>query len=152
MKYLLVTLFSCVLFFACDKDEKISDDVFTFGAYAGECFGNCATLYQLTETELFADNVEYFNLDFEELEFSSIPMEDSKFQLAKDFYNEIPTELSESDSNTFGTPDAYDQGGYFMAITGPDTFKTWYIDTNKEVLPDYLKTYVEKLEVLMPQL
>jgi len=152
MKYLLMTLFSCALLFSCDKEDNNSEFEYIFGSYAGECFGNCANFYKLEDESLYADDMEYFTHSLEEFTFKNSALEQSKYILAKEFYEDLPNELIESTEITFGIPDAYDQGGYFIVYIENNDTLFWNIDTNKEVLPEYLKNYIEKLEVLMPQL
>lgn len=152
MKYITGIILSLIILAACSKQDSIGDTQFIFGSYAGECIGNCAQFYKLEDAFLYPDDMSYFTHTLEEFEFQSTALASTKYELAESFYQELPDQLIAAGSKTFGTPDAYDQGGYFIVLIEDSDTLSWNIDTNRDVLPDYLSEYMDKLQTLLQQL
>lgn len=147
MKQLLISILLIgVVLCSCGKEENPEDFYFIFGKYAGECVGNCADFYYLENDNLFADDIEYFFHDINQLQWQATPLSTSQYDTASELLDDIPNQLFSIPDSTFGMPDAYDQGGYFVAYSeGGDTFE-WNIDTNPDALPDYLKNFIVRIE------
>ena len=145
MKYLnLILIISLVSITSCNNEEFSNGiDHFIFGGYAGECVGNCAHFYLVQNGEVYEDDVDYWFGTLADLKFSSTPLSKKKYDAAIALYNVMPRALVELPDSTFGQPDAYDQGGWFIGLREGVNIHNWTIDTNPEVLPDYLQSYRE---------
>ena len=44
-----------------------------------------------------------------------------------------------------GCPDCYDQGGYYIEVEENGIKRSWYIDTNKADVPEYLHDFLDRI-------
>src|SRR5215468_6665007 len=102
----LPLLFLIVFVSACTKDRMpVTDDVFAFGTGYGECSGDCARLYQISQAKLYPDNISNFYNG--QVTFSTTPLPDSSYQHAKSLPAMIPQYLLLHPNETLGCPDCY---------------------------------------------
>lgn len=127
-----------------------ADQYLVFGKYFGHCAAECATLYKMEGNQLFADDLPRF-MGWEELKFKSEPLANARLKAAKDLLASFPPELMKEDE-TIGCPDCADQGGFALAIRKDGKIYHWNIDTNRDQLPDYLKSYVEQMNAVIEKL
>lgn len=125
-------------------------DYLVFGKFFGHCMGECATLFKLDGTQLFADDMPRFN-GWEDLKFKAEPLPDARVQAAKELLEAFPQELL-NEAETIGCPDCADQGGFALEIRKDGTLHHWRIDTNKDQIPDYLKAYIEQLNIVVEKM
>ncbi|MCB0658205.1 MAG: hypothetical protein KDC57_18805 [Saprospiraceae bacterium] len=144
MRYLLITLL-VTLGWTCSKDQPnfMKGDFFIYGVYHGYCAGECVTLFKLTSTNLYMDDLA--RLDPDNLKFQETPLPDSSYQKALVLWEDFPEAMWE-EPERLGMPDAHDQGGYFIRIKEGNKERDWYIDTVLERLPDYVQEYIGKAQ------
>lgn len=151
MKYLkVIILLSLILsiWTSCKKDNNDLEDYLIFGAFYGECGGNCTILYKIEGEQLYTDDVEWGIPD--DIPFQAAPLSSNKYEIAKILIDEFPDELKNASESVFGCPDCADQGGYFIELKDGESIKSWTIDTSESEIPDYLVPYTQKIwEVLL---
>ena len=77
------------------------------------------------------------------------PLSDEAYDMALDLVLDFPEELWNDDTEVFGIPDAYDQGGIFVSYNRNGTVKSWTIDTQIQAItdaPDYVKAYTTQIK------
>lgn len=127
-------------------------DAFVFGRYAGFCMGEqCTNLYQLQNGQLFADDMERL-MHPDDLVFLPEPLSEEKYELAKAVLDSLPAALFDEASETIGCPDCADQGGYFIELRTSGETQRWYLDTNKNNLPQYLVDYARQIDEVLAAL
>ncbi|MFN7120143.1 MAG: hypothetical protein ACK4TA_25355 [Saprospiraceae bacterium] len=132
------------------KSTTLNDPYLVFGKYFGHCLDECATLYKLEGNQLYADDMKRFN-GWDSLEFKAEPLSDARYEAAKVLLSTFPQKLL-NEAETIGCPDCADQGGFALEIRKDGKMRHWHIDTNKDQIPDYLRSYVEQLNTLVEQL
>ncbi len=61
--------------------------------------------------------------------------------------------LWQADQETFGIPDAYDQGGYFFEARRADgTHRAWRLDTNLEALLEAIRPFATQVREVLETL
>ena len=93
---------------------------FVYGWFAGECVGNCGTMYQVAEKEFIRDTVSFWKNDNRskllKLEAQQVLENNHKGNFSYLQLN-IPLMMLLDPRNEFGCPDCHDQGGYYMQFT-----------------------------------
>lgn len=155
--YLLLPFFLLV-FTACDDDNdgsgnpEVVSELY-FGTFNGECFGNCTTIYWLRNEELRIDTFDFYYGT--ELMLGDVGaydlLPDSLYQLTANLRANFPTQLYDEEP-TIGIPDAYDQGGYFIAVPSGSGYRSWQIDTNFNDVPDELEPFLTQVSEVMTAL
>lgn len=126
----------------------VSDsDYLEFGIAYGFCPSNCSYLYRLTNKAVFPDNIEHLDRN-QTVTYSNTPLNDAKLATATEICKAFPTALLSEDKEIIGCPDCYDQGTVYVAIKRNGKLQKWFIDPSKQEpnVPDYLKTYVQKIK------
>jgi hypothetical protein len=127
-------------------------DAFVFGKYFGFCQGEqCTNLYKLQNGQLFADDMERL-MHPDDLVFQPEPLSEDKYATAKAILDSLPTALFEEPSETIGCPDCADQGGYFIEWRTSGETQRWYLDANKNNLPEYLVSYAQQIDEVLAAL
>lgn len=131
----------------CEKEDTqlLPEDEyseFIFGVAYGFCGGNCVHLFKMTDGNIYPDLMDKGNP--EEATFSSVPLNDQKYQLAVPIREQFPEALFD-EKETIGCPDCADQGGYYIQLTRDGEVFKWRIDTQTKSLPDFLQDYAEKM-------
>ena len=142
----LTSIFIGLLFSGCKKGDNsvhISKmDYIIFGHFYGECLGEgCIETFKLTDVKLYEDTLDTYN--GENLEFVELSSE--KFEQVKDIIDYFPTKLLYEKDTRFGCPDCRDQGGVFIQYSENGTIQSWRIDTDKDEIPEYLHSFVDKV-------
>ena len=141
----ILALFS-LLFTSCSESDNGVQvnkmDYLIFGHFHGECIGEgCIEKFKLTSDKLFEDTLDEYNAEnFEFIELSS-----EKFEQVKDIIDYFPEELKKHKDTTFGCPDCRDQGGVFIQYSENGILKSWRIDKDKDVIPEYLHSFIGKV-------
>jgi hypothetical protein len=152
MKLIISLIAVIILFQSCSKQELTLDKEYViFGKYYGECLTNCASFYKITGSESTMDTaINYypstvgFNFD--------LTLPDAKFQLVKNLKDEVPAELLNSNSQSFGCPDCHDQGGWYLETTVNGIKTYWIIDADTGQLPEYLTDFILELQIALDNL
>lgn len=126
-------------------------EVLIFGTAYGECLGNCAILYKIEGTRLFADDVDYLTGSFD-IKFKTAPLPSEKYQIAKVLLAEFPFQILDENKERFGCPDCADQGAFYLEYRFGETVRRWYIDTNDDAVPAYLAAYTDRIAEVMQAL
>ena len=102
--------------FACDDAAPFpftTSDYLVFGAFAGECYGDCLASFRVMNKRLEEDTTnQYYRYDYEfraDRELSS-----DAFEKAKVLMDDLPADLIRSDLDSYGCPDCADQGALFL--------------------------------------
>ncbi|MFN7120142.1 MAG: hypothetical protein ACK4TA_25350 [Saprospiraceae bacterium] len=161
MKNLLIVSLLITLLAACSNNQEelqtaaLTDEAelssLVFGKYYGFCLGDCATLYKVEANTLLIDEINRF-MDWESLRFQTKPLSGDRYAVAKTLLNEFPEELLQERQETIGCPNCADQGAFAIEVQQNGETRRWIIDTDRNVLPDYLKAYVDKIDTVMNQL
>jgi hypothetical protein len=140
---------SCLLFSACDDDDKKIDepmpDRFVFGDYYGMCSGdNCIDLYRIEGERVWEDSKN----EYPEAKLYSgnyTPRTDINYNDVKSLLEKIPEELFDETETILGEPDAADGGGYYVEIARDNNVRVWLIDKNKIAGREYLDEFKEEM-------
>ena len=144
MKKLFLGFFVISTLFSCNKDNDENDktqfDYLIFGK-SGECLGeNCVETFKITDTTLYEDTLD---TPFQNFEF--VALENAKFNQVKDLINFFPNQLLNQNQTVFGCPNCLDQGELFIQYSRNGIVKSWRIDQDKSQIPDYLHSFVDKV-------
>lgn len=148
-KLLLLLLFAL---FACERNQVSPEDsqktdYLVFGNFYGFCIGKCVEMYRIDETGVYVDTeVDAREFYSRQLDFKWQKLSDEKYEAVKNLTKKIPSELLNADEQTFGIPDAHDQGGWYVEVIQNRQKESWKMDTVKERLPAYLQAFVADLE------
>lgn len=142
----LTLIFIALLFTSCsESDNSVNTntmDYLIFGHFHGECIGEgCVETFKLTGDRLYEDTLDhYYAENFEFIELSS-----EKFVQVKDIIDYFPNKLLNEKDTRFGCPDCRDQGGVFIQYSENGIVKSWRIDKDKDVIPEYLHSFIDKV-------
>jgi hypothetical protein len=143
-KGIIILLSAALIIISACKKEIATPDTFTFGRICGFCRGDCATVFKLTNNQLFADDMTTNNRAAP-LVFQTTPLSDAKRLIAKQLADAIPAQLLTETAETIGCPDCADQCGYVVVSTQNGETKRWFIDTFENGVPAYLQPFVVKI-------
>lgn len=129
--------------------DPASPDYLIFGSYAGECVGDCATLFKVEGEKLYIDTIEYprgvnsrGRPNPVEITFNQTALTQEYYDIAEKVLNNFPDELHELESQTFGCPDCDDRGAIYLEIKFQGTRKIWTIDTSERFSePSFMVSY-----------
>jgi hypothetical protein len=130
---------------ACDKSEDLpltDSNYLIFGHYYGLCMGEeCIETFKLTANELFEDTSDTYR----QTDFNFVPLANDLFERVQDLRDRIPAQLLDEADQTFGCPDCADQGGLLIQFVSGDNVQTWYLDQSQTAVPEYLHTFMDKV-------
>lgn len=134
---------------ACDKDE-IEDldkaDYLLFGDYYGFCMGDgCVDIYKLSQDKLYEDSNDNYPSQNSNYDGNYTELTNAQYNEVSSLLNNFPSELWLSESQTFGSPDSYDQGGIYIELKNNGETKKWNIDTDVSEQPAYLTAFIEEI-------
>lgn len=150
---LLPALLLLLLAGSCAKQSApmaIESTYLIFGHAYGHCAGEaCVETFLLRDGQLFEDTLDHYSKE--------TPYEGHWVELSNDLYrqaenlpDQLPDSLLQLPSQTFGTPDAYDQGGYYIELAdGSGGIRAWQLDTDLNNLPEYLHPLAGRLSELL---
>ena len=121
-----------------------------FGRYSSRCStDHCASYFLLSEGRLYADTDDGKRKPFP-LQGKWEPLSNSEYALAAQLLTSLPDVIWRSEHDTYGAPDAYDQGGYYLEVLRSDgVHRSWRLDVEYTEMPEFLWPYTRKLaEVL----
>ena len=91
-----------------------------YGFYAGECIGECGTMYQVSEKAVIKDTTSFWQTYDNFSNFilkHQIVLQKEDGENFNDFKLNIPLIMLLDPRGRFGCPDCYDQGGYYLQFT-----------------------------------
>jgi len=155
MKNLLkFTFLLSLLWGSCTKEEfdgqLNAGEYLTFGKYHFECGGNCTNLFKIEKGQLFQDDLDWGLLD--EIPFQSVPLDNSKFEIAKILIEEFPNDLLESGKRKYGCPDCVDQGGFYVELKDGGERNIWLIDVLDDEQNQSIINYKLKIDEILKEL
>ncbi len=149
MKKTILFLMILGLFASCEKnDNNIEKETkgksLIFGYFYDYCLGErCVMTYKLTDNNLYVDTKH----DYLGKKLNFIKLKKRDFEKVKGLKDYFPKKIMMDSRNVFGMPDSHDQGGVLVMYLNEknDTVGRWRIDNDKENIPKYLHTFVDKL-------
>ena len=144
MKKIFLGLFAIGILLSCDNDSiNINEQNFLiFGHYYGMCIGeNCVETFKLTDKGLFEDTVD----DRSGQNMKFIQLDNEKFLKVKGLVDFFPRQLLNEKETIIGCPDCADGGGLFIQYSENGNLKSWRIDQEKENVPPYLHSFIDKV-------
>jgi len=126
--------------------------VLTFGRFYGKCNGDetCVEIFKLRQTKLIdnswlqedtADNIPNADNFYKGIfvDFIGSNRVDTKVLIDK-----LPPELFLTGLrfNSFGLPGSSDLGGYYLEYQDSNGRKLWLVDSNRNNIPKYLRSYI----------
>jgi hypothetical protein len=107
-----------------------NNDFVVIGTYFGFCTGNdCQSFYKIDSQKVLCYlNINYGLYDFNQYNYKSLVYKDD---LAT-FYSKIPVEIKnlKGQTKTFGSPDAYDQGGVYFELHQGEVATKIFLDND----------------------
>lgn len=138
-----------------DDETNISTQALIFGSFYNECSGErCVEIYKLdtNKRELSEDTQDKYPLLTPPYDGHYTALPASFYPLAQDLPNLIPNRLFSEANGAIGSPDASDQGGFYLEVTQNGNRRYWFIDTQKSRIPTYLHPLVDTLSTRIPKL
>jgi hypothetical protein len=143
---LVFILLSCVDHNMNNPTDEVSSSYIVFGHFYGFCEGEkCVEIFKLTSENLYEDThdiypqLKAYSGDFQLLD-------PSLFEKVKSLHRKIPAELLNTESRSFGIPDAGDWGGLYFETIVDGEKRFWLIDKMTSNLPEYLVPFVGEIE------
>ena len=123
---------------------------FIYGWFAGECVGNCGTMYQVTEKHILRDTVSYWQSDNQNktfnIEAQQVLENDHEGSFSYLQLN-IPLIMLFDPREQFGCPDCHDQGGYYLQFKILGITRHFKIDKGHE--PFYYSNLTKSLDTVI---
>ena len=158
--YYVLLLFAALTLAHCEKSIPTAETpapgdlaFLIFGGFYGFCLGpTCVETYQLKAGKLYVDQADTYAKPFPYTgEWAERPA--AEYALAAPLLTALPEEIWQADQETFGIPDAYDQGGYFIEARRVDgTHRAWRLDTNLEALPEAIRPFAAQVRAVLEEL
>ncbi len=153
MQKLIINLLTSVLllglFSNCKKDcssPQPDTGYFIFGHFYGMCFGEtCVEIFKIENGALYEDTTDNYPFGDAPYDGMYVPLSSAQYALISDLMSHVPTQLLSETDKIIGTPDAYDQGGYYFEIKESGNRKYWMIDSDNGNIPAYLHTFTDAL-------
>jgi hypothetical protein len=134
----------------CQKHDAAVQESFAFGQYGNFCLTSCGKYYGIYNGELYPDSSQ--KKIGGPLTAGPVPLDHSKYLLAKPLEDTLPKYFLDHPNQTFGCPNCVDQGGYYIEIVNNGNRTYWYIDTSIPSLPVEIRDYVTTLAATIRQL
>lgn len=147
LKKILSILFALSIALSCSDNDNDRIDIneqnfLIFGHYYGMCVGEgCVETFKLTDQALYEDTIDDYA--GEHMEF--VQLNDAVFEQVKDLADFFPNKLLSQSDTVFGCPDCADGGGLLIQYSQNGKVKTWRIDQSKMNVPEYLHTFMDKV-------
>lgn len=158
-RYSILVSMVCVCMLAgCDNDstsERIKldsdEDYIVFGTYYGFCHGeSCIETFAVQNHTLYEDVNDVYAPADKDFKFQELSAD--KYELVKNIFNDIPSDLLVNESATLGCPDCADGGGVYLEIKTSTLNRTYYIDNVKTNIPEYLHSLVDEVHAKVASL
>lgn len=153
-------LFCSLAIWHCEKNVPTAEtpdpaaiERLIVGQFYGMCMGPaCIENYLLEDGKLYVDEKDVYNQPFPyEGDWTERPASD--YAIAAPLLDAFPAALWQADQETFGIPDAYDQGGYFIEARRADgTHRAWRLDTNLDALPEAIRPFADQVRTVLQTL
>ncbi len=149
---IVLSFFAIIGLASCQKTplELNEGASLVFGHFYGECIGeSCVETYKLTSEVLFEDSEDlYPSTNNAPITGNFTPLDNTVFELVSGLEEDLPEELFEQNEVVFGSPDAGDWGGYYLAYADGNNQEWWWIiDTQKDNIPGYLHNLVDEIQL-----
>ncbi|MEM1217853.1 MAG: hypothetical protein AAGH79_03040 [Bacteroidota bacterium] len=149
---LLFSICLMVGLMSCQKEEPAfgSDAYLIFGHFFGECFGEqCVETYKLTSEALFEDSEDLYPSRINApIVGNFTELDQTLFDAIIGLEETLPEDLFNQNEVVYGTPDAGDWGGYYLAYSDEATGQWWWIiDTQKDNIPEHLHNLVDEIQL-----
>lgn len=153
MKNMLL-IFALFLFLVSCKDkdntsEPSQTEYFIFGTGFGKCVGNCSHFFQINNGKIYPDDMLSA---YTQMKFSITPLSNDKYLLAKSLLDSLPQYLINNPNTTIGCPDCADQGKIYIELKSNGVIINWNIDTDSNIYPKEIQSYIAKLKKIVDQL
>jgi hypothetical protein len=126
---------------------RIKPKRIAFGFYAGECVGNCGTIYEVNTKVLRVDTSSFWQT---QNDLGKLQIKSQRYLEEDDEGNfnankiPIPLIMLLDPRTIFGSPDGYDQGGYYLDFTLFGIKRHYEIDKKSE--PFYFKSLTKEID------
>jgi hypothetical protein len=154
--FFLILIVMTIFITACNNDEaENSTDYIIFGYSYGECQGeDCIKYFKVDQKGVYEyDDNCLPTLISSCVDTNPTKLSDDKFDIAITLFNNFPTDLYDESGGTLGCPDCHDQGALYLQISSEDDgLKDWNIDQDKNAIPTYLHTYVDKINEVIEEM
>lgn len=142
-----------VLISCSDRDPEIDLSYIVFGSFHGECVGEqCVEIFKIKNRSLMEDSLDIYPSSQLLYSGSFIPLPDQSYQTVKDIFEVIPNGLASENDTVIGSPDAADQGGFYLELIVDGNNRFWLIDTDKQSVNVYLHELMDSLDSKIKQL
>ena len=153
-------LFCSLVIWHCEKKVPTAEtpdpaaiERLVVGQFHGFCMGPaCIENYLLEGGKMYGDKKDVYSKPFPyEGDWTERPAAD--YAVAAPLLTSFPAALWQADQDTFGIPDAYDQGGYFIEARRADgTHRAWRLDTNPDALPEAIRPFSAQVRAVLETL
>ena len=140
---------------SCQDDigELYEGDYLVFGSFYGFCVGDdCLQLFKLEDRQLLEDTVAQYYTEDNLFQRSNRVRSRAELNTAKSLLDVFPKQLLKERDSTFGCPDCYDQGGFYIEYKQGRKRGTWVIDRTQDDVPAYLHEFMDRVDEVIRQL
>ena len=147
LKRLLKILAALILFVIGLSIIRVQPKRITYGHYAGECVGNCGTIYEVTNKFTHVDTTSFWQ---SQNDLSKLEIKRQRFLEKDDEVNfdtkkiSVPLIMLLDPRTIFGCPDCHDQGGYYLDFTLLGIKRHYQIDKGSE--PFYFASLTKDID------
>jgi hypothetical protein len=143
MKVAIFTLFVFTMLVITGCTNKSKADYIMFGDYYGFCAGDCVDYYKIEEGVLYTDQLNEYPSNNNNHSFTVYSNNYNASIL--DLVNEIPDSIY-NEGEVVGSPDSFDQGGYYLEVHHNGNTTRWKIDKSNQYVPVYLHALCDSME------
>ncbi|MBC7885739.1 MAG: hypothetical protein H7X99_09705 [Saprospiraceae bacterium] len=151
IKQVILLAFLGIIVASCSKDsnEALPDgtpDYIEFGSYHGFCGGEkCIEIFRLDDVSVYEDTTDLYPSGTLNDERKFILLSSEKFEKVNSLIADFPSALLDETKVTFGIPDAYDQGGYYVGYKKENVLRVWLFDKNLNEVPSYTHSFLTEV-------
>ena len=146
--YILLVSF---LFVQCEDRLQEEGSYFIFGRYNGFCMENCSQLYKYENGFVYEDDMNTVR-DESELIFKEDANEEIDISSVEKLFNELPDELLEVQSKTYGCPGCLDQDIILVQYHDGKELSAWRLDSFTENMPENIAEYANRVLRLLDEM
>lgn len=145
-----------VMFSSCRKTTLLDREYLIFGESFSECDGDCSHFLFLEETKVYRDHFNSMVTTIHNRTFKTVmtfdrqQLSDEKFKIANWTLDNFPEYLKNNPGQTFGFPDARDQGEIYIELKqkGKKAIK-WRIDREEGSVPAEIQCYIKQMKEII---